>query len=257
MDPSKVASANGVLQTFSYFSRLPLEIREMIWECMISVERHLRIEDRFGKPTKIGSFSISWGVILSQVCSESRQVLSRIIAHQTAADGDGALINRHFSTVLLTTFDAPLLEIFSSLITDVDYIAIPRPTRGELQKLHQALQSRVAAGSRQIKSIYVEISSCIQDHFLRWSGNYPMTPPADFKVLTDDDNISLPCLKYKKLFLTGNRSSDFLYFMYSCWAHDQTAKDLRSTWGGLTSKDEIAAPVLKQALILTRAARGH
>ena len=167
MDPSKVASANGVLQTFSCFSRLPLEIREMIWECMISVERHLRIEDRFGKPTKIRSFSISWGVILSQVCSESRQVLSRIIAHQTAADGDGALINRHFSTVLLTTFDAPLLEIFSSLITDVDYIAIPRPTRGELQKFHQALQSRVAAGSRQIKSIYVEISSCIQDHFLR------------------------------------------------------------------------------------------
>ncbi|KAH7147953.1 hypothetical protein DER46DRAFT_629987 [Fusarium sp. MPI-SDFR-AT-0072] len=208
MDPSKVSSENGDLKTFTCFSRLPLEICEMIWECLISVQRHLRIEGRFGKLTKIGFFSISRGLFLSQVCSESRQVLSRITAHQTATDGDGASITRHFSTVLITTFDAPVLEILSSLETDVDYIAIPQPV-GELQKLHRTLQKRVAAGSRQIKSIY----------------NHPMTPPADFKVMTDDDDVSLPGFDCKKFF---------------------TAKELRSTWGRLTSKDEIAAPVLNQ-----------
>ncbi|EXK82391.1 hypothetical protein FOQG_13260 [Fusarium oxysporum f. sp. raphani 54005] len=233
----------------------------MIWECLISVQRLLRIEGRLGIQTKIGSFSISRGLFLSQVCSESRQVLSRIIAHQTATDGDGASINRHFSTVLITTFDSPVLKISSSLTTDIDCIAIPRPVGGELPKLQLALQKRVAASSRQMKSIYLGISSYLQDQYLLRPGNHPMTPSADFKAMTDDDDVSLPSLDYKNFFVTGNRSSraenDFLLYIYSCWAYDQTAQELRSTWERLTSKDEIAAPVLKPALILTRAARGH
>ncbi|KAI7763691.1 hypothetical protein LZL87_011548 [Fusarium oxysporum] len=237
MDPSKVSSENGDLKTFTCFSRLPLEIREMIWECLISVQRHLRIEGRFGKLTKIGSFSISRGLFLSQVCSESRQVLSRITAHQTATDGDGASITRHFSTVLITTFDAPVLEILSSLETDVDYIAIPRPVGGELQKLHRTLQKRVAAGSRQIKSIYIGISSYLQDQYLPRPENHPMTPPADFKVMTDDDDVSLPGFDCKKFFVTGNMSSraetDFLFYIYSCWLKIRLQKSCARPGGDL------------------------
>ncbi|KAF4946985.1 hypothetical protein FGADI_10750 [Fusarium gaditjirri] len=151
MESSEVSPANEGLPTFTCFWSLPLEIREMIWERLISVQRHLRIEGRFGNPpAKIGSFSVSRGLYLSQVCSESRQVLSRIIAYQAAADGDGASTNRHFGTVLMTEFDTPSLEILSSLTADIDCIAIPRPVGGELQQLHLALQKRVAAGSRQI-----------------------------------------------------------------------------------------------------------
>ncbi|KAF5231920.1 hypothetical protein FANTH_13208 [Fusarium anthophilum] len=125
METSEMPPVNEALSTFTCFSRLPPELREMIWECLISVQRHLRIEGRWGNPARIVSFSISKGLYLSQVCSESRKVLSRVIGYQTAEYGDGTSVKRQFSIVLLTTLDAPSLEILASITADVDCIAVP------------------------------------------------------------------------------------------------------------------------------------
>ncbi|KAH7235052.1 uncharacterized protein BKA55DRAFT_579855 [Fusarium redolens] len=261
MDLSEKESANGDLQTFSCFSRLPLEIRHMIWECLISIQRHLRIEGRFGNPTKIVSISISQGSFLSQVCSESREVLSRISSYQAATDGDGASASRHVDTVLMTTLDAPVLEMFSVLATGVDCIAIPRPVGGQLQDLHLALQKRVAAGNRPVKAVYTAISTYLQDQWLPRQEDHPITSASDFKVIADDDEELLPDFDLGYFYVRGGRSFvaklAFLSYLNGFWEHDRIAKELRSTWQGLASKDGITAPVLKPAMILTCGTRKH
>ncbi|KAF4443111.1 hypothetical protein FACUT_1665 [Fusarium acutatum] len=248
MKPSEIQPANEGLSTSTCFSRLPLEIREMIWECLISVQRHLRIEGRFGKPAKIGSFSIPEGLYLSRICSESRNVLSRIIAYQAAEDGDGAPINRRFNTVLLTTVDAPSLETLSSLTTDIDHIAVPRLAVGQVEKLHLALQKRVAAGRRQIKVIYHGRKSYLQNQ-RRPPGNYLVTPPVDFYIMTDDP-VSFLGPDKRFIIRTTEGETDSHFFNYALWHYDQYPKGLRSTWTRLTSKDGIPAPVMKPSIIL-------
>ncbi|PNP79270.1 hypothetical protein FNYG_07346 [Fusarium nygamai] len=220
MEPSEIPPANEGLSKFTCFLRLPPELRAMIWECLISVQRHLRIEGRFGKPTTIGSFSISEGLYLSQVYSGSRKALSRVIAYQT--------LNGHFSTVLLTTLDALSLEILSSLTADIDCIAIPRVTVGQLENLHLALKKRVAAGSRQIKVIYTGRRFYYPEQ-RRPPGNYLVTPPVDFKITAGLE--------------TESRSLKSMF-----WTYGQDPTELRSTWARLTSKDGIPAPVMKRSI---------
>ncbi|KAF5709402.1 hypothetical protein FMUND_10095 [Fusarium mundagurra] len=256
MEPSEIPPATEGLSKFTCFLRLPPELRVMIWECLISVQRHLRITGRFKKPATIGSFTISEGMYLSLVCCESRKVLSRIIAYQTAQDGDGTSLNRPFGTVLLTTRDAPSLELLSSITTDIDCIAIPRRrVRSEAQKLHlalhRALQNRVAAGGRQIKVIYTGISSELPDNY-RPPRNHPMTPLADFEVTTDDDALSssYPGIKFVVVYNGSSGTKKFLNLEYSGSVYHEAAVELRSTWRRLTWKDEIATPVIKPGLIL-------
>ncbi|KAF4472140.1 hypothetical protein FAGAP_13526 [Fusarium agapanthi] len=254
MESSEVPPANEGLSTFTCFSRLPPELREMIWECLISVQRYLRIEGRWGKPATIGPFSISEGMNLSRVCSESRKVFSCIIACQIAEDGDGTSINRHFSTVLMTILNAPSLEILSSVTTDIDCIAIPRHIRGEVQKLYLALKKRVAAGSRQIEVIYTGISCELWDQW-RPSGNHLMTPLADFKTTTGDDALSGPGYGTKFVVLYNGSSGAerrFLHCEYIDYVYDQAAVELCSTWRRLAWKDGVAAPVIKPGFILLR-----
>ncbi|KAF5561732.1 hypothetical protein FNAPI_3561 [Fusarium napiforme] len=231
MEPSEIPPANEGLSTFKCFSRLPLEIREMIWECLISVQRHLRIEGRFGKATTIGSFSIPEGLYLSQVSSGSRKALSRVLAYQT--------LNGNFSTVLLTTLDAPSLEILSSLTADIDCVAIPCLTVEQLEKLHLALKKRVAAGGRQIKVIYTGIG-VHRPEKRRPPGNYLVAPPVDFRIRT------VAALGLKPGF-----------FEYMLWAYGEDPTELPSTWARLTSKDGIPAPVMKRSIISIPAASEH
>ncbi|KAF5599861.1 hypothetical protein FPANT_3007 [Fusarium pseudoanthophilum] len=218
MEPSQILPANEGLSTFTCFSRLPPEIRDMIWECLISVQRHLRIGGRFGKATTIESFSIPEGLHLSQVSSGSRKALSRVIAYQT--------LNGHFSSVFLTTLDAPSLEILSSLKADIDCISIPAFTEGQLGKLHLALKKRVAAGGRQIKVIYTGIRIYRRPGKRRPPGNYLVAPHVDFKITAGLE--------------TGNLFIKSLY-----WTYYQDLAALHSTWARLTSKDGIPAPVMK------------
>ncbi|KAF5529103.1 hypothetical protein FPHYL_14268 [Fusarium phyllophilum] len=253
MEPSQMPLENEGLSTFTCFSRLPPELRQMIWECLISVRRYLRIRGRRGKPATVGSFSISEGMNLSRVCSESRKGLSRIIAHQTADNGDGTSLNRPFDTVLLTALDARSLKLLSSITTDIDCIAIPGwRFRDEILKLHLALQNRVAAGGRQIKVIYTGILSELPDD-CRPPRNHLMTPLADFKITTDDDALSgsYPGNKFVVIYNESyGVENKFLDLEYSGDLYNKAAVELRPTWGRLTWKDEIATPVIKPGLIL-------
>ncbi|RKL33107.1 hypothetical protein BFJ72_g10123 [Fusarium proliferatum] len=249
--PSEIPPTNEGLSTFACFPRLPPEIREMVWKCLIPVQRHLRIEGRFGEPTKIGSFSISEGFHLSQVCSESQKVLDRVIAYQTAKDGDDASVDEDFGTVLLTTLDKPSLEILSSLTANIDCIAVPWPARtGEVKEFHVALHKRVAAGGRQIKAIYTGRSSELGGQ-LRPPRNHYMTPLADFEVMTEDDAEIYPHSR-DCFFVARSRSE---YFIYTTRDYKKASEDLRSTWERLPSKDGTAEPTIKPGFILIRAAR--
>ncbi|KAF5610735.1 uncharacterized protein FSUBG_2996 [Fusarium subglutinans] len=249
MEASEVPYANEGLPTFTCFSRLPLELREMISERRISVQRHLRIEGRWGKPATIGSFSISEGMDLSRVCSESRKVLSRIIAYQTAEDGDGASIKQQFSIVLLTILDTPSLEILASLKNDIYCIAVPRLAVGQLKKLHLSLKKRVAAGSRQIKVIYTGTRPYLQDQWqCRPPGNYLVKPLADFYVMADDAVSSLGCDKSFTV-RTTEEEKEFRFFNSPFWSAYQSPKELCLTWMRLTSKDGVPAPVIRPSLI--------
>ncbi|KAF5620770.1 hypothetical protein F52700_11096 [Fusarium sp. NRRL 52700] len=259
MEPSEISHTNEDLLAFTFFERLPPELREMIWECLISVQRHLRIEGRLERTATIGSFSISEGLYLSQVCSESRKVLSRIIAREVAEDGNDTSTHRNFGTVLLTMLDEPSLEILSSLTTDIDYIAVPPPSNEEeVQELHLALQKRVAAGSRQIKVIYTGRPSEFDDQY-RPPGNHPMTPPADFKILTGNDAVSYLGLDKNSLTRWDRLPEEETepgIISYAWWSNDLAAEEMRSDREELTSEDGIAMPVIKQCFILTRPARG-
>ncbi|KAF5689963.1 hypothetical protein FDENT_4122 [Fusarium denticulatum] len=253
MEPSGIPPANEGLSTFTCFSRLPLEIREMIWECLISVQRYLRIEGRLAKPTTIESFSISEGLYLSRVCSESRKVIFRI-TYQTAEIGDGASINRHLDVVLLTILDAPSLEILSSLTTNINCIAIPHLYVQQVKKLHLALQKRVAAGGRLIKVVYTGRRHSLQELY-RPPGIHLMTPPADFIIMT---NYGVPFLG-----LTRDFSARLVVdetepqsFINATWSYDRTPKELYKTWKSLTSKDGIPAPAIKPSIIFLPVALG-
>ncbi|KAI1013775.1 hypothetical protein LB503_010589 [Fusarium chuoi] len=251
MEPSDIPLANEGLSTFTCFRRLPPEIREMVWKCLISVQRHLRIEGRFGDPTKIGSFSISEGFYLSKVCSESQGVLHRVIEYETAKDGDDASVDQHFGTVLLTTLDDPSLEILSSLTADIDCIAVRWPTgTGQVEELHAALHKRVAAGGRQIKAIYTGISSELRGE-LRHRRNHYMTPLADSEVMTKDD---AEIYRNSRDFLFFTRSR-LEYYIYESRGFERASKELRSIWERLPFKDGIAEPVIKPGFILVREAR--
>ncbi|SCV50039.1 uncharacterized protein FFB14_11237 [Fusarium fujikuroi] len=251
MKPSDIPPANEGLSTFTRFPYLPPEIREMVWKCLIPVQRHLRIEGRFGEPTKIGSFSISEGFYLSKVCSESQKLLHRVIAYEAAKDGDDASNDEPFGTVLLTTLNNPSLEILSSLTADIDCIAVRWPaSTGEVEELHAALHKRVAAGGQQIKAIYTGISSELRGE-LRPPRNHYMTPLADFKVMTKDD-AEIYRNSRDFLFFTQSRLE---YYIYESRDFERASKELRSTWERLPFKDGIAEPVIKPGFILIRAAR--
>ncbi|KAF5657090.1 hypothetical protein FCIRC_13385 [Fusarium circinatum] len=247
METSEMPPANEALSTFTCFSRLPPELREMIWECLISVQRHLRIEGRWGNPARIVSFSISEGLYLSRVCSESRKVLSRIIGYQTAEDGDGTSVKRQFSIVLLTKLDAPSLEILASITADIDCIAVPGLAVGQVKKLYLALKKRVDAGGRQIKVIYPGKKSCVLQH-PRPPGNYLVRPPADFSILTEDP-VSLPGLVKSFVVRTTEGEMEPQLFRDVFWSHDQAPKELHSTWTRLTVKDKTPAPVMRPSVI--------
>jgi hypothetical protein len=246
MEPFETPLENEGLSKFTFFSRLPPELRQMIWEYLISVQRYLRIRDRWGKPPTIGSFSISEGMNLSRVCSGSRKVLARIIAYR-------ASLNRPFGTLLLRTLDAPSLELLSSITTDIDCIAVPGSRfKDDIQKLHLALEKRVAAGGRQIKVIYTGIFYKLPDDY-RPLRNHLMTPLADFKITTDDDALSGP-YPGNKFVVVYNGSygaeNKFLDLEYSGCLHDKVAVELRPTWQRLAWKDKIAIPVIEPGLIL-------
>ncbi|KAF5531806.1 hypothetical protein FMEXI_12787 [Fusarium mexicanum] len=257
MEASEMPPANEALSTFTCFSRLPPELREMIWECLISVQRHLRIEGRWGNPARIVSFSISEGLYLSRVCSESRKVLSRIIAYHTAEDGDRASINLQFSIVLLTILDAPSLEILASLKNDIYCIAVPRLAVGQLKKLHLSLKKRVAAGSRQIKVIYTGTKPYLQDQWqCRPPGDYLVKPRSDFYIMADG---AVSSLGRDKNFTvrTNEEETESRLFNSAFWSVYQSPKELCSTWMRLTSKDGVPAPVIRPSLITIPAAREH